>query len=56
MTAPQLLERIITSFGESKPAIRGHRLTVEEVLGELSLENDPQTLLKQYPGLEIEDI
>ncbi len=52
-----LLERITTDpevrFG--KPCIRGHRITVQEVLEWLSNGASPQQILADYPQLEPED-
>ena len=54
----QLLRRITVDpkiFG-GKPIIRGHRLAVEHVLGMLAAGDTPETILKGYPWLELEDI
>ena len=52
-----LLERITTDpevrFG--KPCIRGHRITVQEVLEWLSSGSSQQQILADYPQLEPED-
>jgi uncharacterized protein (DUF433 family) len=52
-----LLERISVSpdvrFG--KPCIRGHRITVEEILEWLSGGASQQQILADYPQLEPED-
>jgi uncharacterized protein (DUF433 family) len=52
-----LLERITTDpevrFG--KPCIRGHRITVQEVLEWLSDGASQQQILADYPQLEPED-
>jgi uncharacterized protein (DUF433 family) len=53
-----LLERITINpeiFG-GKPIIRGRRLAVEHVLGQLAAGDDFETLLEGYPWLEREDI
>lgn len=42
-------------FG-GKPIIRGHRLAVEHVLGMLAAGDSPETILKGYAWLEVEDI
>ena len=42
-------------FG-GKPIIRGHRLAVEHVLGQLAAGDSIETLLAGYPWLEREDI
>ncbi len=52
-----LLERITIDpdvrFG--KPCIRGHRITVQEILEWLSSEASPERILADYPQLEPED-
>ena len=52
-----LLERITTDpavrFG--KPCIRGHRITVQEILEWLSSGASPQQILADYPQLEPDD-
>jgi uncharacterized protein (DUF433 family) len=52
-----LLERITTGsdvrFG--KPCIRGHRITVQEILEWLSGGASPQQILADYPQLEPDD-
>ena len=52
-----LLERITTDtnvrFG--KPCIRGHRITVQEILESLSTGASQQQILADYPQLEPED-
>ena len=52
-----LLERITTDpnvrFG--KPCIRGHRITVQEILEWLSSGASQQQILSDYPQLEPED-
>lgn len=58
MTEEQLLERIQVNpkiFG-GKPIIRGLRMAVEHVLGMLAAGDAPETILKEYPFLEAEDI
>jgi uncharacterized protein (DUF433 family) len=53
-----LLDRIVVNpkiFG-GKPIIRGRRLAVEHVLGMLAAGDTPETILKGYPWLEVEDI
>lgn len=42
-------------FG-GKPIIRGHRLAVEHVLGQLAAGDSQDDLLKAYPWLEPEDV
>jgi len=52
-----LLERITIDpdvrFG--KPCIRGHRITVQEILEWLSIGASPERILADYPQLEPED-
>jgi uncharacterized protein (DUF433 family) len=52
-----LLERITIDpdvrFG--KPCIRGHRITVQEILEWLSSGASPQQILADYPQLEPDD-
>ena len=52
-----LLERITINpdvrFG--KPCIRGHRITVQEILEWLSSGASPQQILADYPQLESDD-
>lgn len=52
-----LLERITTDpkvrFG--KPYIRGHRITVQEILEWLSNGASQQQILADYPQLELDD-
>ncbi|HEX8598975.1 MAG TPA: DUF433 domain-containing protein [Chloroflexia bacterium] len=58
MDETQLLKRITTNpeiFG-GKPIIRGRRMAVEHVLGMLAAGDTAETLLKEYPWLEAEDI
>jgi uncharacterized protein (DUF433 family) len=53
-----LLERITIDpevrFG--KPCIRGHRITVQEILEWLSAGSSPQQILADYPQLEPDDL
>ena len=54
----ELLKRITYNpdiYG-GKPIIRGRRLAVEHVLGQLSVGDTPEQLLEGYPWLEREDI
>ncbi len=53
-----LLARITTSpdILGGKPAIRGKRLAVEHVLGDLGAGETTQALLEAYPFLEPDDI
>ncbi len=58
MPEEQLFERIQVNpkiFG-GKPIIRGLRIAVEHVLGMLAAGDTPETILKEYPLLEPEDI
>lgn len=58
MDKNKLLERIAVNpkiFG-GKPVICGRRLAVEHILGMLSAGDNPETILKGYPWLEMEDI
>ena len=58
MSEDNLLTRITINpeiFG-GKPIIRGRRLAVEHVLGQLAAGDDFETLLEGYPWLEREDI
>jgi len=58
MDENKLLERITVNpkiFG-GKPSIRGRRLAFEHVLGMLAAGDTPETILKEYPWLEMEDI
>ena len=58
MNEKKLLERITINpeiFG-GKPIIRGRRLAVEHILGQLATGDDFETLLEGYPWLEREDI
>ena len=52
-----LLERITLDpdvrFG--KPCIRGHRITVQEIIERLSIGASQQQILADYPQLESED-
>ena len=58
MDENKLLERITFNpkICSGKPIIRGRRLAVEHVLGMLAAEDTPETILKGYPWLEMEDI
>lgn len=58
MDAQKLLDRITinpTIFG-GKPIIRGRRLAVEHILGQLAAGDTQEQLLAGYPWLEREDI
>ena len=58
MDENKILERITVNpqiFG-GKPIIRGRRLAVEHVLGMLAAGDTPETILKGYPWLELDDI
>ena len=57
-TDRELLARITVTpeiFG-GKPIIRGRRLAVEHVLGMLAAGDTPETLLAEYPWLELDDV
>lgn len=58
MDRSQLLSRISIDPGIcfGKPCIRGHRVWVSLVLDLLSAGSDHAEILKNYPGLEEEDI
>lgn len=53
-----LLNRITfnTQIFGGKPTIRGRRLAVEHVLGQLASGDTIETLLEGYPWLEREDV
>ena len=58
MDENKLLERITVNpkiFG-GKPIIRGRRIAVEHILGMLAAGDAPETILKGYPWMEMEDI
>jgi len=58
MNKRNLLERITVNpaiFG-GKPIIRGRRLAVEHVLTMLAAGDTPETLLEEYPWLELDDV
>jgi uncharacterized protein (DUF433 family) len=58
MTEAELLQRIQVNpqiFG-GKPIIRGLRMAVEHVLGMLAAGETSDTILREYPFLEPEDI
>lgn len=58
MEQNELIRRVIVDpkiFG-GKPIIRGKRLAVEHVLGMLAAGDSPETILKGYDWLEMEDI
>ncbi len=57
-TDEELLKRITVRadvFG-GKPIIRDMRIAVEHILGMLASGDDPETILREYPGLEEADI
>ena len=59
MTAdPELLEHITVRAGVfgGKPIIRDMRIAVEHVLGMLASGDTAETILREYPVLEPEDI
>ena len=57
-TNPELLQRITARPGVfgSKPIIRDLRIAVEHVLGMLAAGDSAETILREYPILEPEDI
>ena len=58
MNEQLLLERIVVNpqiFG-GKPIIRGMRMAVEHVIGMLAAGDTAETILKEYPFLERDDI
>ena len=58
MTEDELLERIQVNpliFG-GKPIVRGLRIAVEHILGMLAAGDTAETILKEYPFLEPDDI
>lgn len=58
MNEQQLIERIVVNpqiFG-GKPIIRGMRIAVEHIIGMLAAGDTPETILKEYPFLERDDI
>ena len=57
-TDTELLARITVRAGVfgGKPVIRGMRIAVEHVLAMLSAGDTPETILREYPFLEPEDI
>lgn len=58
MAEAELLARIQVNpkiFG-GKPVIRGMRIAVEHILGMLAAGETAETILKEYPFLEAEDI
>ncbi len=58
MTSVELLERIVVDpevcFG--KPTIRGHRIWVSLVLGYLAEGWTPEQVVKEHPGIDIDDV
>ena len=58
MPDPKLLQRITSDpdiFG-GKPAVRGLRISVELVLALLAQGRDVESILAEYPDLEVEDV
>ena len=57
-THPDLMERITVREGVfgGKPIIRGMRIAVEHVLGMLAAGDSAETILREYPVLEADDI
>jgi len=58
MTDEALLTRITANpeIFDGKPIIRGMRVSVELILGLLSQEETPETILADYPDLETDDL
>ena len=56
--AEELLTRITSDpdIFDGKPIIRGKRLAVEHVLADLSAGETSESILTNYPFLEVEDI
>ena len=57
-THPELMERITVREGVlgGKPIIRDMRIAVEHVLGMLAAGDSAETILREYPVLEADDI
>ena len=57
-THPELMERITVREGVlgGKPIIRDMRIAVEHVLGMLAAGDSAETILRDYPVLEADDI
>ena len=57
-THPDLMERITVREGVlgGKPIIRDMRIAVEHVLGMLAAGDSAETILREYPVLEADDI
>ena len=58
MTDPALLQRVTVNpeIFAGKPIIRGMRISVELILGLLAQGETPETILDDYPELEMDDI
>jgi uncharacterized protein (DUF433 family) len=58
MTDKEFLDRIVINpkVMVGKPVIKGTRLTVEFLLGLLTQGATQEEILKEYQGLEVEDI
>ena len=58
MNEEQLLERITITPGvrSGKPCVRGHRITVGDVLSWLAQDMTPDEILHDFPSLERDDI
>lgn len=54
----ELLDRITVQAGifDGKPIIRDMRIAVEHVLGMLASGDTTETIIREYPDLEAEDI
>ncbi len=51
-------DRIVTdpAFMFGKPVVRGTRITVEHILRELASGISPEDIVRDHPGLSVEDI
>lgn len=58
MDDPKLLERITYNPGifGGKPIIRGKRLAVEHLLGMLAAGHTYESMVEDFPWLEVEDV
>lgn len=58
MSDPALLKRIVVNpeIFAGKPIIRGLRISVELILSMLAQGETFESLLEDYPGLELDDI
>lgn len=58
MEQDELIRRVTVNPGifGGKPIIRGKRLAVEHILGMLAAGDSPETILKGYDWMEMDDI